>query len=1128
LSLAAASAAAVLTACSQLPGSLAFDPGSTPAWPIGGFLVLALANALSAFGVAVALAQGCALALVYLSGSFLLGVAAADPATPLLPAVAAGVGLCGGATSLLFSRAGEGLLDALASPGSAGVLERRLLPLAALLPLAVAWLRTMVEGHRLSADSHVETVGALVLIAALVLALRYTGRVLTATEAQVSGERDRLRRLLLAHGHGLLLIERGGRIALANPAVARIVGTSIEQLHGCQIAQVLPEVAEALARLSDADVASHQEFVPLGPPRETLACHQGGHKVPVEVGLTPVVLDQAIYTLATVVDIRDRQHLQQLQKTQEAQLKLFIRHAPVAIAMLDHELRYIAASERWLQDYGLGQQPLVGRHHFEVFPQLSAAERDRVGNALLGQVDRRESMRFPRSDGGVDWFRSEIRPWRDDRQNIGGVLMFAELITTQIATEAALQRMRKETERLLRGQVDELQALNSEIVRTAQSGLLVYRASGACLLANEAAARMVGSTVEHLLSEDFRTIEIWRRHGLLDSALRALGSGDTIEFEVDYPRSGGETPQIAFTFSSVAAGNAQYLVVNAQDISSYIATQRELRAAGEAARQANDAKSMFIANMSHEIRTPMNAVLGLAYLLEHDETLGPEPRETARKIRLAGRGLMGIVDDILDLSKIEAGQLELEQIPFRLGDVFARVGTLLVGARRSAGTELILSEPPADADSLIGDPLRLEQVLLNLGGNALKFTPAGEVEIAAEVLQRDSDWITLRLAVRDTGIGIATEHQAQIFQPFSQADISTARRFGGTGLGLTICHRIISAMGGTLNVLSVPGQGSTFWCELRLRRDPAAAPRPPSIGGQRRALVIDARAATRRALCSQLERLEWQADAVASAAAARERLARRGGDPGYELVLVDSRLDDQAGSRLVRNLRLLPGVTMACTIVMLEPMGGAEGRPPSQRDADISLAKPIDSARLAAAVARVTRNRSGLAQPPAAVTPAASGKPLLGMRILVVDDSATNLEVASRILERFGATVTAADSGSAALALLKAAPAGCDVVLMDIQMPGLDGLEATRQLREMPGLAQLPVIALSGGAMVDQVEKARAAGMDDFLSKPFEARTLVAVLQRWCGGRPASAPAPAAPAPVLTLATASPRGPAAG
>jgi PAS domain S-box-containing protein len=1094
-------------AAGALTRSLARAPATTrlgPGWALLAFALLEGSVVALTLKRRMVLGQGCALGLLGLAAAALLTRLYSDSAAaaaPVLPAesVLCWLGLLAAALALLCASAGAGLLRNLTSASSAGILERRLLPVAALLPVLVGWFNTHVASQSLLGMPAADALCTLLLIAATLGALRYTGEVVASTEARVSGERERLRRLLLAHGHGLLLVDREGLIALANPTLADMFDCPLEALLGTAAERLLPEAVADIGRHYREDNLVAPDMQPLGQTREFLASRSDGSELPVEVGLTPLELDGAPYVLATVVDIRARRALEKLQKTQEAQLKLFIRHAPVAIAMLDHELRYIAASERWLQDFGLGAQSLVGRHHFEVFPQLTRQERDRITLALQGHVDRKESTRFPRSSGSVDWFRSEVRPWRDDRQGIGGVLMFAELITAQVAAEAALQRMRKETERLLRGQVDELQALNSEIVRTAQSGLLVYRASGPCLLANEAAARMMGTTVEQLLVQDFRAVDSWRTHGLLDCALQTLATGQTIEFDAEYVSTTEHDLQIAFTFSPVAAGAAQYLVVHTQDISSYIATQRELQAAGAAASQANQAKSMFIANMSHEIRTPMNAVLGLAYLLESDEALDAGARETASKIRSAGRGLMEIVDDILDLSKIEAGQLDLEQIPFRMSEIFARLGTLLGGAGRTQNNELVLVEPPVEADALLGDPLRIEQVLLNLGGNALKFTRNGEVEISAHAVLQEAHQVLLRLEVRDTGIGIAPELQQLIFEPFSQADSSTARRFGGTGLGLTICRKIVTAMGGQIGVHSHAGSGSTFWCELPLARDPLAA--APDVADKHRgaALVVDPRTATRRAVAGLMAKLGWSAETTGNSATALARCQQRAPGEAFTLILIDSSMTDLAAEELAKRLRSSPGAGAAAIILLMQPMGSAEGRRPIGHPADGILAKPLDSARLRDACARVLRRRDG-SHPAVAERSQPPAPTLRGMRVMVVDDSATNLEVARRILERFDARVTVADSGLAALALLRTTPDGFDAVLMDIQMPDVDGLEATRRLRRELDLPSLPVIALSGGAMLDQMERARAAGMDDFVAKPFEAATLVDTLLRWAPG----------------------------
>ena len=455
----------------------------------------------------------------------------------------------------------------------------------------------------------------------------------------------------------------------------------------------------------------------------------------------------------------------------------------------------------------------------------------------------------------------------------------------------------------------------------------------------------------------------------LDNMAR-LNAGEIPGFQMNkrYLHPNGAVVWISMTIAPVTRepGQGPRHLCMIEDISERVQKERRiqetlglLQEARRAAEAATLAKSEFLAHMSHEIRTPMNAVLGQAQLLAR-EPLNADQRLMVQRIQTAGQSLLGIINDILDFSKIEAGQLRLEDRPFRLDALPAKLDSLLGSVARGKGLALRIAGPDADLGPLRGDALRLEQILVNLVGNAIKFTEAGEVVVTLTTLAHDPAGVRLRCAVRDTGIGIGPEALARLFTPFTQADASTTRRFGGTGLGLSISKRLVELMGGTLGAESVPGEGSTFWFEIPFR--PAAEEEQP-----------------------------------------------------------------------------VP-------------------------------AAPV-------------------ATPPA-------GPRLRGLRLLAVDDSAMNRELVEMALRREGASVTLAADGQQAVQLLRASPAGCDAVLMDVQMPVMDGRTATRLIRQDLGLTQLPVIALTAGVLAEEQRLIRDAGADEVLAKPLNLELLVATLLR--------------------------------
>jgi two-component system sensor histidine kinase/response regulator len=657
-----------------------------------------------------------------------------------------------------------------------------------------------------------------------------------------------------------------------------------------------------------------------------------------------------------------------------------------------------------------------------------------------------------------------------------------ELEKTKEEAVRSEERLRK-TEEYFRG-----------VLERAPDGLLVVDADGTITMANAQCEKLFGYTRDELIFQKVEMLvpdSIRPQHPELRASFhrapttRAMGA----KSELYGRRKDGSLLPVDIGLSPLPGrkGAEIQVAVSIRDVTERKQAEVELKAAKQKAEEATRMKSMFLANMSHEIRTPMNAIIGLSHLALKTQ-LTPKQRDYVSKVHNAGTSLLAVINDILDFSKIEAGKLDVESTDFRLDDVISSVTTVTGQKATDKGLEFLAHVAPGIPQFLIGDPHRLGQILTNLVNNAVKFTERGEIVVSAALLQQTGEKCQLKFSVKDTGIGMNKEQAAKLFQPFTQADMSTTRKYGGTGLGLTVCRRLVELMGGQIWLDSEPGVGTTFiftvWVGVGQQKDSKIIPERLTT---MRALIVDDNAGAREIIDDLLTGVVAHTDAVASGPEAIAAIQQADGTAPYDVVFMDWRMPGMDGLQAARTIKADASLNHQPAIVMVTAFGRDEVREEAEHlQLDGFLVKPVTRSMLVDALV------STFAEPgdhvAAVASATAEGVNLTGLRVLLVEDNDINQQIAVELLEGVGAKVDIANNGKEAVDRLFNGPIPplYDVVLMDLQMPVMDGHQANAKIRSDPRFASLPIYAMTAHATLEERDHCLANGMAGHIAKPID------------------------------------------
>jgi two-component system, sensor histidine kinase and response regulator len=822
-----------------------------------------------------------------------------------------------------------------------------------------------------------------------------------------------------------------------------------------------------------------------------------------------------------IEDVSEQRRAEVAMQQAKDRLELAQEAGKIGVFDIDLVTDQVLWSEKLVSMLGLPPNGQV-RSKRDWMERLHPDDRDRATAHFAqclasGAVDLRDSWRIVRPDGEVRWFLSAARIFRDDTGRPVRVVGVNVDIHDQKMLEARVAE-----------QLDFQQALIDAI----PVPLFYKGADGRYIGFNRAYEHAFGVRRETLIGKTVMDLDFLpesERTRFDADSTEALHGAQSVHKEVDMPYADGLIHHTLFWLHGFSRpdGSPAGAIGTFVDITDRQRAEQDLRRAKELAEESTALKSNFLANMSHEIRTPMNAIIGMSHLALKSG-LSPRQHDYVSKIQQAGQHLLGVINDILDFSKIEAGKLTVEKQPFVIDRMLESVSDVVGYKAGAKGLELVCDVAADVPPNLVGDSLRLGQILINFANNAIKFTESGEISLAVRLLEAAGNRVMLRFEVRDTGIGLTPEQMGRLFQSFQQADTSTTRRYGGTGLGLAICKSLAELMGGEVGVDSTFGKGSTFWVSLPLERGaPARVLLPPPDLRGSRVLVVDDNHTAATVLSDMLQAMGFEVEQAYSGLEALDRLRESMVEQRlFGLLLLDWHMPGMDGIELAGHIRSL-GMTQVPQMLMVTAYGREDVmRAARAQGIETVLIKPVNASLLFDTLMQPLEHSTHSGRRLVTPAPAADELPLeiRGAYVLLVEDNELNQMVAVELLQDAGFAVDVAENGRIAIDRIERKH--YDVVLMDMQMPIMDGETATRQLRADPRHAHLPIIAMTANAMESDRQRCFAAGMNDHVAKPIEPAALWAALGRWIRPRAGLGAPPTGAPPVGAMrAITAPPGP---